>query len=51
MDVLPDEGEHGVNHAERFELAKNGQSFSSSDAMDQSFFRCGDVRSDLYSTK
>lgn len=51
IDMLPGDGGYGADHVERFELAKNGQSFSSSDAGDRSFFRCGDVRSDLYSAK
>lgn len=51
IDVVPDGNEHGDGHAERFSLAKDGKSFSSSEVPGQSFFRCGDVRSDLYSAQ
>ena len=48
VDSLPGEGERGAEFSERFELSKNGVAFSSSEAIDQTFFRCGSVRADLY---
>jgi hypothetical protein len=51
MDALPDAGERGAEHAERFKLSGKGRAVSFVDAEGQSFFRCGDVRSDLYSVQ
>ncbi len=51
VDSLPGEGERGAELTERFVLSKNGLAFSSSEAVDQSFFRCGSVRADLYGAK
>lgn len=51
MDALPDAGERGTEHAERFRLSGQGRAVSFVDAEGQSFFRCGDVRSDLYSVQ
>lgn len=51
VDSLPGEGERGDDFSERFALSKNGTAFSSSEAADQTFFRCGSVRADLYGAK
>lgn len=48
FDSVPSDGEPGVTHSERLELTGNGQSFSSSEAKGVSYFKCGEVRSDLY---
>jgi hypothetical protein len=47
LDSFPAEGEHGDDVSERFELSKHGALLSSV-ASGKTFFRCGDVRSDLY---
>jgi hypothetical protein len=49
VDSRPDDGMRGLEHAERFEMDADRLSFSSSDRPNQRFFRCGDVRGDLYS--
>lgn len=51
MDSLPGAGERGAEHTERFKLSGKGRAVSFMDAEGQSFFRCGDVRSDLYSVQ
>ncbi|MEG3791426.1 hypothetical protein V1318_14960 [Lysobacter sp. CCNWLW3] len=51
IDVFPGNDAEGIDHVERFELTQNGRSFSSSDAAGRSFFKCGEVRSDLYSAQ
>lgn len=49
VDSRPDDSMRGLEHAERFEMDGDGLSFSSSNRSSQRFFRCGDVRGDLYS--
>lgn len=51
VDSLPGEGELGAELSERFELSKNGAVLSSSEAAGETFFRCGNVRNDLYGAK
>jgi hypothetical protein len=51
VDSLPGEGERGADFSERFELSKKGTALSSSEAAGQTFFRCGNVRDDLYGAK
>jgi hypothetical protein len=48
VDSLPGEGERGAEVSERFELSMNGTALSSSEAVGQTYFRCGHVREDLY---
>lgn len=51
VDSLPGEGERGAEVSERFELSVNGTALSSSEAVDQTYFRRGKVRADLHGAK